>query len=227
MAANTFSSTQPLIPIFNGEKYQFWSTKMRTLFKSQELWELVEEGFNDTDDEARLKENKKKDSKALFIIQQAVHEDIFPRIMNATTAKEAWLTLQKEFKGDKKVITVRLQTLRREFETAMMNNGETVQSYLSRISAIVSQIRTYGENCSDQTVVAKVLRSLTPRYDHVVAAIEESKDLSVFTFDELMGSLQAHEARLHRTTETTEEKAFHVKGEASSQQNLNVHGGRE
>lgn len=106
---------------------------MRTLFKSQELWELVEEGFNDTDDEARLKENKKKDSKALFIIQQAVHEDIFPRIMNATTAKEAWLTLQKEFKGDKKVITVRLQTLRREFETAMMNNGEIVQGYLSHI----------------------------------------------------------------------------------------------
>lgn len=39
---------------------------MKTLFKSQDLWDLVENGFvNDAEDEQRTKENKKKDSKAL------------------------------------------------------------------------------------------------------------------------------------------------------------------
>ena len=70
---------------------------MKTLFKSQDLWEFIEDGYADPDDAARLKENKKRDSKALFFIQQAVHEDIFPRIMTATTTREAWQTLQKEF----------------------------------------------------------------------------------------------------------------------------------
>ena len=42
---------------------------MKTLFKSQDLWDLVENGYSEPDDdEARLKENKKKDSKALFFI---------------------------------------------------------------------------------------------------------------------------------------------------------------
>ena len=94
MASNAILSSQPLIPVFNGEKYEFWSIKMKTLFKSQDLWDLVENGYSEPDDdEARLKENKKNDSKALFFIQQAVHENIFSRIMGATTSKEAWRIL--------------------------------------------------------------------------------------------------------------------------------------
>ncbi|GKA53115.1 retrovirus-related pol polyprotein from transposon TNT 1-94 [Tanacetum coccineum] len=42
----------------------------------------------------------------------------------------------------------------------------------------VNQMRSYGEKITDEVIVAKVLKSLTPKFDHVVAAIEESKDLS-------------------------------------------------
>ena len=62
-----------------------------------------------------------------------------------------------------------------------------------------------------QTIVEKVLRSLTPKFDDVVAAIKESKDLSTFSFNELMGSLQAHGSRINRSTKRNEEKAFQVK----------------
>ena len=41
--------------------------------------------------------------------------------------------------------------------------------------------------------MSKVLRSLTKGFVHVVAAIEESKDLYTYDFDELMSSLLAHE----------------------------------
>ncbi|KAL6348546.1 hypothetical protein AAG906_013166 [Vitis piasezkii] len=205
------SVSQPAIPIFKGECYEFWSIKMKTLFKSQDLWDLVENGYPYPDEEARLKENTKKDSKALFFIQQAVHESIFSKIAAATTTKEAWTTLKTAFQGSSKVITVKLQSLRRDFETLHMKNGESVQDFLSRVAAIVNQMRSYGEDILDQTVVAKVLRSLTPKFDHVVATIEESKDLSTYSFDELMGSLQSHEVRLSRTEEKNEEKAFYTK----------------
>ena len=62
---------------------------MKTLCCSQESWDLVENGFREPPDQAAyndlsqakkdiLKENKKKDSKALFFIQQAMEEYIFP-----------------------------------------------------------------------------------------------------------------------------------------------------
>ncbi|KAK2967493.1 hypothetical protein RJ640_010134 [Escallonia rubra] len=219
-SGNSVNFSQSLIPIFKDENFEFWSIKMKTLFKSQDLWELVENGYADPDEENnnRLKENKKKDNKALLFIQQAVHETIFSRIAAATTSKEAWEILHKEFQGSSKVITVKLQSLRRDFETLFMRNNESVQDFLSRVTAIVSQMKSYGEQITDEIVVAKVLRSLTPTFDHVVAAIEESKDLTVYAFDELMGSLQAHEARLNRSLETkNEEKAFQVREESSNQ----------
>lgn len=93
------SASQTMIPTFKGENYQFWSIKMKTLFLSYDLWELVENGYaepNDqdtrstTEQQAELKEKQKKEAKALYFIQQALDDTIFPRILAATTSKAAW-----------------------------------------------------------------------------------------------------------------------------------------
>ncbi|XP_016747307.1 uncharacterized protein [Gossypium hirsutum] len=85
-----------------------------------------------------------------------------------------------------------------------------MQEFLSRVSGIVNQMRYYGEILSNEIVVSKALRSLTSKYDHAVAANEETKDLSTYTFDELMSSLIAHVARI-RYHEKFEENDFQVK----------------
>jgi hypothetical protein len=59
-----------------------------------------------------LKENKYKDSNALFFLQQVVADIIFSRIMGATSAKYAWGILKEEFQGSDKVCAIKLQTLR-------------------------------------------------------------------------------------------------------------------
>lgn len=90
---NDVSVSQPMILVFKGECHEFWSIKMKMLFKSQDLWDLVENGYTDPDEETRLKENNKKDSKALFFIQQAIHGIVFSKIVAPTIAKEAWTIL--------------------------------------------------------------------------------------------------------------------------------------
>ena len=149
------------------------------MFRSQGLRDLVETGYQDPDEgQAKLKENKKKDSKALFYIQHALYETIFSRIAASTASKQAWIALQREFQGSSKVIVVKLLTLRQEFETMNMKHNEAMQEFISRMMAIINQMRAFGDNITDQTVVSKVLKSLTLRFDHVVVAIEESKDFT-------------------------------------------------
>ena len=103
--ANTSTSMgNTQLPQFNGKNYDYWEITMRALFASQELWELVEYGLEEPVDgkefnsptQAKkyfLKSDRKKDSKALFYLYQAVHESIFPRIVAAKKSKDAWDTL--------------------------------------------------------------------------------------------------------------------------------------
>jgi len=68
---------------------------------------------------------------------------------------------------------------------------------MTRVMRIVNQIRWTGEEIPDQRIVEKFLKSLPKKFEMVVASILESKDLSNFSIDELMGSLLTHETRLH------------------------------
>lgn len=71
MAANNnpVILSQPSVLVFKGQDYRRWSLKMKTVFRSQEFWDLVEKGVVKTEDEARDRENMKRDAKALSIIQ--------------------------------------------------------------------------------------------------------------------------------------------------------------
>jgi len=67
--------------------------------------------------------------------------------------------LKQEFFGNKKAITIKLQTLCHEFETLTMKEKEFVQEFLS-MSRIISQMKTYSEKVSNETIVNEVLNSL-------------------------------------------------------------------
>lgn len=91
-----------------------------------------------------------------------------------------------------------------------------------RVSGIFNHMKTQGENVSNETVVSKVLRSLPKGFDHVVVAIEESKYLSTYNFDELMSSLLAHKVWISRSYEKVEEKALQAKGSLFTKENQNI-----
>lgn len=54
----------------------------------------------------------------------------------------------------------------------------------------------HGKKMDDVIVIEKILRSMTPKFNYVVCAIEESKDLDELSIDELQGSLLVHEQKM-------------------------------
>lgn len=163
----------------------------------------MENGYEEPQDEAslspqqrdRLRDARKRDKKALCLIYQALGDDDFEKISNATTAKEAWGKLQVSCKGSEQVKKVRLQTLRGEFESLHMKESEYISDYFNRVLAVSNQMKRNDEKLEDVRIMEKILRSLTPKFEHIVVTIEETKNLEEMTIDLLMGSLQAYEEK--------------------------------
>ena len=131
--------------------------------------------------------------------------------MRATRSKQAWEILQQEYQGDLKVRTIKLQNLRRDFETMKMKENETLNGFSTRFSELVNQMKTYGEDISDVRIVEKILISLPEKFDSIVVVIKETKDISKLSIQELMGSLKSYEQRLSRHFEKSLESAFQSK----------------
>ncbi|GKC58826.1 copia-type polyprotein [Tanacetum coccineum] len=193
---------QPAIPKFDGH-YDHWSLLMENFLRSKEMWNLVEEGIggekvanpNEAQkkaiDEARLKDLKVKNY--LF---QAIEREILETILDKSTAKGIWDSMRQKYEGSTKVKRAQLQALRREYELLSMKVGEKVDTYLARTLTIVNKMKANGDPLTSSSVVAKILRSLTPKFNYVVCSIEESNNLDTMTIDELHGSLLVHEQRM-------------------------------
>ena len=196
-----------------------WAIKMETMLKAHDVWDHVKYGFAEPKDDAeertlsnaereQWKKDKRKNAQALLLIQQGVDRAVFQKIMITSSAKEAWDTLATSYQGMEKVNIVKLQNTRRDFKVLQMKETEDIDSFMNRVMSVVNQLKIYGDDIKDRTVIEKVLRSLSTKFDVVVAAIEEEKDLEKLTIDELMGSLLSHEARIDRNKDSTLETAF-------------------
>ncbi|KAL5730302.1 hypothetical protein ACHQM5_003141 [Ranunculus cassubicifolius] len=198
MTSTFFTYTSPSIPCFEGENLDHWVIQRRPIFISNDLLEIVEDGYdeNDTTSTNNLKELEKKNAKAL----QFIHAGCISQ-------------------GSRKVISIKLQSAWRDFDNLDLKENENIQKFGSRVAEVVNQIQIYGDTIQDKRIVKKMLRSLPHEFDHVAATIEESKDLSKLSFHELMGSLEAHEFRMSRSSNPPLEQAFQSK--------LSIDGGKK
>ncbi|XP_021834162.1 uncharacterized protein LOC110773958 [Prunus avium] len=209
-------------PQFNGANYDFWSVKMETILIAYDLWDAVELGVHpqpileEEEEEVEAptisKEDKIKNAKALSLIQGALTDELFPRIRNEKTAKGAWEILRREFRGDKKVIAVKLQAIRADFEYLRMNDVESLDDYLARFFGIVNNLKSLGEDVTEKRIVQKLLMSLSRRYKSIVSIIEETRDLETIRVEEILASVKVYDKRedLHdeRDKLAGTEKAF-------------------
>ena len=77
-----------------------------------------------------------------------------------------------------------------------MEENERVVEFFNRVFTLTNAMKSCGEKITDLTIIEKVLHTLNPKFDHIVVAIEESRNLEILKVEELQGSLEAHKQQL-------------------------------
>lgn len=143
MTSNS-SGSQPMILVFKGENYEFWSLKMRTLRLSQNLWGFVEKGYT-----VITLENRNNHSNALFFIQQAIDDSIFSHIIATKKAKKAWALCRGNTKRvHRDLLNFKLFII--NLKNMFIKENENIQVYFFKVLEIVTWMHSHGEDIKDQ-----------------------------------------------------------------------------
>ena len=77
--------------------------------------------------------------------------------------------------------------LKRKFKLITIKKSETIESYFFILIDIKNEMEHNAHDLSNEVLVEKALNTLPMKFDHVVAGIQEAKDLSTMTIEELQG----------------------------------------
>jgi hypothetical protein len=201
------------IPQFDGQKYAFWSMRMKTYIQAQgfQVWQSIVDGYiapivPPTNDKAvKLGENN---SKAINALLNGLSDTVFTKVAHCKYAKEIWDKLRNIYEGDSKVKETKLQTYKGQFEQLKMKEDEDIATYFLRVDETVNAIIGLGEEIEESVIVQKVLRSLPMIFNPKISTLEERSDLNSISMDELHGIFTAYEMRTEQENLDVKEVAF-------------------
>ncbi|GJS40757.1 retrovirus-related pol polyprotein from transposon TNT 1-94 [Tanacetum coccineum] len=211
-------------PLFESDSFIYWKNRFETYVKSKDLdlWHVITNGdfqpiiqnpktkldevvpFEKQTDE--LKRRLAKNNEAKMVIYNALPRKEYERIFMCNTAKDIWKTLLITHQGNNQVKDNKIDLLVQQYEQFVISEDESIDSAFARFNTIITSLKALDEGYSSKNYVRKFLRALHPKWRAKVTAIEESKDLTSLSLDELIGNLKVHEMIIKKDSEIVKAK---------------------
>ncbi|GJT13693.1 hypothetical protein Tco_0860735 [Tanacetum coccineum] len=187
-------STQTIkLTILQPDEYDLWKMRMEQYLQciNYTLWEIVKNG------NAPIV-TKTVDGKETVIPPTSIEEKAQRRAK--LKARSSLLMAlpnehQLKFNSYKDAKTL-MQAIENRF-------GDSV---FARFNTIITSLKALDEGYSSKNYVRKFLRALHPKWRAKVTAIEESKDLTSLSLDELIGNLKVHKMIIKKDSEIVKAK---------------------
>ncbi|GJY51065.1 hypothetical protein Tco_0441912, partial [Tanacetum coccineum] len=195
-------------PLLESDSSIYWKNRFETCVKSKDLdlWHVITNGdfqpikqnpktkldevipFEKQSDE--LKRRLAKNNKAKMVIYNALPRREYERIFMCNTAKEICKTLLITHQGNSQVKDNKNYLLVQQYKQFVISEDESMDSIFARFNTIITSLKALDEGYSRKNYVRKFLRALHLKWREKVTAIEESKDLTSLSLDELIGNLK-------------------------------------
>ncbi|GJT77370.1 zf-CCHC domain-containing protein [Tanacetum coccineum] len=122
------------------------------------------------------------------------------------TAKEIWKTLLITHQGNSQIKDNKISLLVQQYEQFVISEDESIDSAFARFNTIITSLKALDEGYSSKNYIRKFLRALHPKWRAKVTTIEESKDLTSLSLDELIGNLKVYEMIIKKDSKIVKAK---------------------
>ncbi|GKB66185.1 hypothetical protein Tco_0927597 [Tanacetum coccineum] len=122
------------------------------------------------------------------------------------TTKEIWDTLLITHQGNSQVKDNKIDLLVQQYEQFTIPEEESIDNTFARFNTIITSLKALDECFSSKKYVRKFLKELHPKWRAKVTAIEESKDLTSLSLDELIENLKVYEVIIKKDSEMVKDK---------------------
>ncbi|GKA12418.1 retrovirus-related pol polyprotein from transposon TNT 1-94 [Tanacetum coccineum] len=114
----------------------------------------------------------------------------------------------------------KIDLLVQQYKQFVISEDESINSAFARFNTIITSLKALDEGYSSKNYVRKFLKALHPKWRAKVTAIEESKDLTSLSLDELIRNLKVHEMIIKKDFEivkaNVERKSLALKAKKKS-----------
>ncbi|GJT88258.1 hypothetical protein Tco_1069975 [Tanacetum coccineum] len=185
--------------LFESDDFIYWKNRFETYVKSkdQDRWHVIIEGDfkhiqknpETNKDEIVSYEKQNDDLKkrlAKMVLYNVLPKKEYERIFMCETAKEIWKSLLITHQGNSQVKDNKIDLLVQQYEQFSIPEDESIGSGFAKFNTIVTSLKELDESFYSKNYARKFLRALHPKWRAKVTAIEESKDLSSLSLDELI-----------------------------------------
>ncbi|GJZ45681.1 zf-CCHC domain-containing protein [Tanacetum coccineum] len=211
-------------PLFESDSFIYWKNRFETYVKSKDLdfWHVITNGEfqpivknpetkldevihfeKQTDD---LKKRLAKNNKAKMVIYNALPRKEYERIFMCNMAKKFWKTLLITHQGNSQVKDNKIDLLVQQYQQFVISEDESIDSAFIKFNTIITSLKALDEGYSSQNYVRKFVRALHPKWRAKVTTIEESKELTSLSLDELIRNLKVHEMIIKKDSEIVKVK---------------------
>ncbi|GJX17195.1 zf-CCHC domain-containing protein [Tanacetum coccineum] len=173
-------------PLFESDSFIYWKNRFETYVKSKDLdlWNVITNG-----DFQPIKQNPETKLDEVIPFEKQI-DDLKKKLAKNNEAKMVIYNALPPIDQNRKEI----------------NSYESIDSAFARFNTIITSLKALDEGYSSKNYVRKFLRALHPKWRAKVTAIEESKDLTSLSLDELIGNLKVHEMIIKKDSEIVKAK---------------------
>ncbi|GKE22126.1 zf-CCHC domain-containing protein [Tanacetum coccineum] len=159
-----------------------------------------------------------------MIINNTLPRKEYEIIFMCNTTKEIWKTFLITHQGNNQVKDNKIDLLVQQYEQFIISEDVSIDSAFARFNTIITSLKALDEGYSSNNYVRKFLRALHPKWREKVTAIEESKDITSLSLDELIRNLKVYEMIIKKDSKIVKAKgerkslAFLAKKESSDEE---------